>query len=359
MIDNNKNKVKPSVKEHHVVNLSNSDPTYIGFTPQMLRNIYNIPSLPASNNNSTITIVTMFSYSKLQEDFNGFCKKFKLPLKKLNIHTMPNAIESNNWIVESCIDVQMAYVFNPYAEIIVVESTTDSCSDLKKAISYAINNEINGLETQIISMSWGVTEFDDQVYYDDVFRDTSVCFCAASGDETVVNWPATNPNVVAVGGTTLTILNNGRVSETPWIHTGRGESVIYSEPDYQHNLTKTDYRIIPDVSMVGNPSTGVSIWCQNELRIMGGTSVACPLFCGMLSLINQIRMSKNKSILSSDMIFNFFYSKENYNDDTQKRVNYYAIMSDYHDNNDDLPGYKFTEKGPSNCKKFINTIVNL
>ncbi len=57
-----------------------------------------------------------------------------------------------------------------------------------------------------MSNSYGVAgEASDELGFDHYYTHAGVAVTASTGDAgDVTNWPATNPNVVGVGGTTLT-----------------------------------------------------------------------------------------------------------------------------------------------------------
>ena len=55
-------------------------------------------------------------------------------------------------------------------------------------------------------MSWGGSEFSGETSYDGDFSKAGVAFVASSGDSGApISWPAASPNVLAVGGTALTL----------------------------------------------------------------------------------------------------------------------------------------------------------
>ncbi len=116
--------------------------------------------------------------------------------------------------------------------------------------------------------------------------------------------PISDPNVTAVGGTTLTTTGPGgaRVSETVWnwgirfgidgIGSGGGISSFYSLPTYQQgidmtaNQGSTTFRNIPDVALTADD---VYVIADNGLAFpgTGGTSCATPLWAAFVSLVNQ------------------------------------------------------------------------
>ena len=102
----------------------------------------------------------------------------------------------------------------------------------------------------VVSMSWGFPEGQavfaaDEANYDSVFNVPGVTFVASTGDYGAADpeYPAFSPNVVAVGGTSLTLnADNSYNSETGWgyysdsagalIGSGGGISLYEPEPAY-------------------------------------------------------------------------------------------------------------------------------
>ena len=126
---------------------------------------------------------------------------------------------------------------------------------------------------------------------------------------TSINYPADDPNVVAVGGTNTPIGPNGRLTGpiTGWGDqtesggaSGAGVSTLFLTPPYQTSngqaggtpyLASCTMRCVPDVDMDGDPYTGVPLiydpgvagGAMNEP--IGGTSVAAPQMAAMWALV--------------------------------------------------------------------------
>src|SRR5208283_3793405 len=116
----------------------------------------------------------------------------------------------------------------------------------------------------------------------------------SSGDSEGTIYPSVSPNVVAVGGTTISRnpSNLNFEAEVVWEDSGGGFSFYEARPSFQSGIASLvgSYRGVPDVSAVGNPRTGV--WVCNSYyntysgylyawNILGGTSVASPLWAGI------------------------------------------------------------------------------
>jgi len=105
------------------------------------------------------------------------------------------------------------------------------------------------------------------------------------------------PEMTSVGGTTLSTDMQGRwMEEWGWIDpplsqgSSGGVSRLFPRPDYQGGLPAergAENRLVPDVSAVADPFTGVQIVVDQNLRIGGGTSQAAPIWAGMTALMNQ------------------------------------------------------------------------
>jgi kumamolisin len=123
-----------------------------------------------------------------------------------------------------------------------------------------------------------------------------------------VSYPASSPNVVAVGGTSLQVSStSGYVSETAWgdpsecgspCGSGGGFSQVLPEPAWQSQAGISDssgLRGVPDVSLNADPATGYVIdftmgsihGCSGLCGGIGGTSIAAPQWAGLQAIANQ------------------------------------------------------------------------
>jgi hypothetical protein len=126
-----------------------------------------------------------------------------------------------------------------------------------------------------------------------------VTFVASIGDAAgQTEYPATSPNVLAVGGTTLRLSAAGTyVGETAWGNGGGGLSPFEVRPAFQKGITGTGAasRSAPDVAFDADPSSGVTVYdsFNNGLETpwvqMGGTSLAAPAWAALIAVANQGR----------------------------------------------------------------------
>jgi subtilase family serine protease len=95
-----------------------------------------------------------------------------------------------------------------------------------------------------------------------------------------VQFPASSPHVIAVGGTYLHTDGSKRGwTETAWSGAGSGCSTKWRKPGWQTDPLCTE-RMEADVSAVASPASAVSIYF-GSWRTVGGTSVAAPLIGGI------------------------------------------------------------------------------
>ena len=342
--------------------------TPYGLAPNQIRGAYGLGSytsgtlsngitfcgLPADGRGQTIAIVDAYDDPNAASDLNTFSSYFGLPgfgstgptFQKLNQTggtslpgTDPNGpyatTGGSDWEQEESLDIEWAHAVAPLANIILFEAN-DASDNLFTAVQTAAKT--SGVVA--VSMSWSGSEFAGESSYDSTYFTTpsghiggsatlggaglagGVTFLASAGDygayeyETPVitpQYPATSPNVVAVGGTTLTVGGNSSNytygSETAWGNGtsswlsgggGGGISAYESQPAYQNgvvNAFSTSYRTYPDVSCDANPNTGVPIYDSWDFGSStpwlygyeGGTSLACPLWAGIVAVADEGR----------------------------------------------------------------------
>jgi type II secretory pathway pseudopilin PulG len=249
---------------------------------------------------------------------------------------------------ENTLDVEWAHAIAPRASIVLVigsntppDSAEGVCSfvGIQDALNYAITNHLG----QVISMSYGGSELGtiadtaadkqaEQEYYRaghamlQTAASEQITVIASAGDTGVTNpndtenpdsywktpnisWPASDPDVLAVGGTMLTVNEEtgDYASEHVWNEegaaTGGGLSQVFAEPDYQKSVLQQailqGQRGIPDVAfpsadfLIYQPDTSGPLgqlqptW--RHWAVIGGTSASAPCWAGLIALANQMR----------------------------------------------------------------------
>jgi kumamolisin len=275
---------------------SNND----GYDHQQFYKAYNYDKIiyPSVLTNIHIVIIIAYSYPNVQYDFDAFCKINNLPTKQINIVKVnPNTQPNSDWSAEICIDTQWSHSILPSSNITIVEAESSSIQDLLVAIEIG-----KSLNPDIINMSWGIPEFNgcDKI---DIFDNSDIIFVASSGDSNNVEWPSSNPNVLAVSATSLYLNNDGEYfKETAWSNSGCGFSKYFKKPQYQQqaDITCSNLRCCSDISIVGNPETGCYTFYNNSYNVYGGTSLSAPIISGTLAIICHFRKLANKPPINSN-----------------------------------------------------------
>jgi subtilase family serine protease len=302
-----------------------------------IRFAYNGQPVIGDGSGQTIAIVNAYDNSRIFSDVDHFDQTFGIGggltlyqqygassrfLTKANPEGTPLADPTGGlWNLESALDVEWAHAIAPGARILLVQSRSNSLTDLLGAVDYARNQPGVG----IVSMSWGVGEFSGETYYDYHFTTPAnhlggsngkgganlaggITFVAASGDHGAPGlWPAMSTKVLAVGGTTLTVDSAGNyLSEVAWSGSGGGISTQENKTGFQAMAsTSSSKRTQPDVAYEGDPSTGVYVYYSLPLLgrtgtwwQVGGTSAGAPQWAALVAIADQGRALQGKGSLN-------------------------------------------------------------
>jgi subtilase family serine protease len=281
---------------YHFANFTGTSPLHVyattgrapaGMTPDQIKTIYH---LPKTGGHGTIAIIGAYDDTTIESDLNDFSSQFNLPLCTTKNtcfakHKMSSAINSDaGWNLETTLDVEWAHAIAPQAKILLIEATTPSGANFLKAIDYGAKQK----DVVAISMSWGGAEFSEETSLDSHFKSVSgATFFASSGDNgTGASWPAASPNVIAVGGTSLSGTGES-MRETAWSGSGGGVSAYEKVPSFQasYSISKNNrMRAIPDVAYDADPHSGFPIIRAGVWRTVGGTSAGAPQWAAIASL---------------------------------------------------------------------------
>jgi subtilase family serine protease len=163
-----------------------------------------------------------------------------------------------------------------------------------------------------VSNSWQWPEFSGQIAGDSFFADfayngltgwnTHILAFASSGDSGFgVGYPATNPWVVAAGGTSVLrdSVTHKVTSESCWGGSGGGTSAFETYAtswtggnmgpwaNYQYPIFGQSNRLNPDLSFDADPASGVYVYSSygaGGWTVVGGTSVSSP---ALASIVNR------------------------------------------------------------------------
>lgn len=315
-----------------------------GFTPQVILDRYgfNQIALRTSDGGSvagtgageTIAIVDGGADPNIGLELQIYDQAFGLPappsltILNQNGGSTPPRTGSSTARLEIAVDVETAHAAAPGANIVLVETNSLQTSSLLAGVNVA--RAVPGVVA--VSMSWGGGEFAGQTAYDGEFHTpaghTGITFLASSGDgggRGGASWPASSPNVVGVGGTSIVGTPSG-VYESAWSGSGGGVSRFEPRPSFQQNfVTPSDFyqfkrgassnqlllnslirydqaigrRATPDVSIYGDPSPGIDVFsiADGGWTRAGGTSLGPPQWSGLIAIADQGRALLGKGSL--------------------------------------------------------------
>jgi subtilase family serine protease len=301
----------------------------------------------------TIVITDAYGSATIAQDAAVFCAVYGLPPVNLQIVKAPGI--SNNphgvalgWDGETTLDVEWAHAIAPGAKIALVLATDRASLD--EAINYAVLHHLGNT----ISNSWSSIEaLGNPAQFIRVNRilemaatqGIDVNFATGDfGDESPVigfasvDFPASSPFATGIGGTSLALNpDNTIMFQTGWgtnftliadispsggtvpddnppvvppvkvlgdpsfdptiflgfqFGAGGGASRIFNRPPFQSGLSiPGTTRLVPDISMIADPFTGVeiiqTIGGQLSVEVIGGTSLATPAFSGVMAIAAQ------------------------------------------------------------------------
>src|SRR5215469_660074 len=276
---------------------ANPHPSSIqGYAPSDLQDAYKLTSASASNGSGqTVAIVDPLDDPKAEADLGVYRSQFGLSacttangcFKKLNQSGVqgnyPKATKSA--AQEISLDLDMVSAVCPNCHITLVEANSSLSSDLLAAEDTAA-----ALGPNEISNSFGSAEFTGAASLASHFNHPGIAITASSGDSGFgVQFPADLQFVTAVGGTTLarSSANARGWSETAWIGAGSGCSTIIAKPSWQSFLPNCNGRVVADISVVADPTTGVAVYDtypSGGWMVFGGTSVGAPVVAAIYAL---------------------------------------------------------------------------
>jgi subtilase family serine protease len=306
------------------------------YTPQQFRTAYNIQPLLGRGIDGRGETVSMIVYdagpaasppqvTDIRQDLAAFDGLFRLPAAHISVvTTLAGAGAPWEAGTEEVMDTEIVHAVAPGARlrVVLMPSTQDTPASDTAAMLAALPLAIR--DTDVVSFSGALGEHffspAQVAQMRGILRNAAarhVTVIAASGDSGAVSdiyrfgttpvkevsLPASDPFVLAVGGTTLTAgpQAGSYIGETAWnqalprggnFASGGGFSGIFARPADQDGVPGTEAtRGVPDVA--GDAGTGMALAIEAgggsyELRSAGGTSAATPLWGGLVALADQL-----------------------------------------------------------------------
>jgi len=317
------------------------------YGPRELGQAYDFPR-NLDGRGQTIVIVDAYGSPDIQQDLANFDAFFQLPdPPSFRIVNAPGTGAAgsgalSDWQSETTLDVEYAHAMAPGANIVLAIAATDDNNDINAALATVLPRYPGA----IVSQSFGEDEnapdaqesnlVEHRIYIGatalgDTLLASAGDFGATDGDDPpipVASYPASDPLVLAVGGTEGspyeqpvrggTLLGAGLLdhnhygAEQVWneadccdvpVATGGAPSGIFARPPWQNGFTADSGRITPDVSYNAAILGGVVIvtscytpdvpdGCDPTdpfFSLIGGTSARAPQRAAILAIPNQQR----------------------------------------------------------------------
>ena len=301
-------------------------------TPQKVAQLYNFP--PGNGAGQTIGIYEMvvddqngnpqnpgYTPSDLAATMAAFGGGLSVPTPTdVSVDGQTNAGVSDG---ETVLDITVSSAVAQGAAI-AVYFTVGTVPGILNALQRMIHPSAGDPDPSVISISYGWGADDDSQFtsdssdfdqIDQLFQDAAhlnITVLVSSGDsgamiesrtQAQASYPATNPWVIACGGTTIGGIAGSTFVEYLWNDTfgqnsgatGGGISVRFSTvPAYQAGVgiptrikTGAVGRGIPDIAGNASPNSGYpEILGGSSVGPTGGTSAVAPLYAGLMALIN-------------------------------------------------------------------------
>jgi len=299
------------------------------FFPQELASIYSFPQNEGAE--QSIGLLE-FDGGYFESDLQKFCKAANVSVPTV----VPISVDGtptdtlNDAAVEVMLDVEVVAGVCPKATIPVYFAQFTE-KGWVNALDAVIQDKTNN--PSVVSVSWGNSE--DGAWWttsaiqqvNDALKEAAllgITVCVASGDDgssdavmdgnAHVDFPASSPYVLAVGGTTLR-KSAGGYSEVAWKDgdglrqdnggsVGGGVSVVFNPPPaWQAGVAATSVnpgggtgRTIPDVAADASGNTGYYMVFNGRVIYEGGTSASSPLWAGLIARINAGLAASNKRV---------------------------------------------------------------
>ncbi|MGC9949212.1 MAG: S53 family peptidase [Bryobacteraceae bacterium] len=304
---------------------SSDPPNTNPLTPQQVAQLYNFPA--GNGAGQTIGIYEMatnegsagYTAQDLSDTMQAFGGGLTVPQPiDVSVDGVTNSGVSDG---ETGLDITVASAIAQGAQI-AVYFTGGNTQNIIHALQRMIHPGEGDPQPAILSISYGwgpdddtAGSFSDQEYtqMDQLFQDAanlSITVLVSSGDsgafiasQTVAqtSYPATEPWVIACGGTTIGNINGATFDEYAWNDTGAGGpgasgggvSARYPLPAYQQGIgvpnrigTQQPGRGVPDIAGNASENSGYMQFINGQSQPVGGTSAVAPLYAGLIALIN-------------------------------------------------------------------------
>jgi subtilase family serine protease len=301
----------PNTTPHHVAKPADAYQPYGAATygPHDFETMYDAPAA-TTGAGQTIAVITQGDLSGVAKDLTTFETRNNLPNVPLTVINTTATSTDTSGADEYDLDTQYSTGFAPDVSSLLAYNS-DTLGDVHPLNAFvtdkrALTASASYGGCEVLNALLGDVAADDQVF--EQAQAQGQTFWVSSGDEgsacsVLVNaggpvgvpdveYPASSPYVVAVGGTSLTGQTTQPTREITWIGGGGGYSNIESAPAWQaDNLAFVGAvgRGVPDVSLDADPSSGYTVVVGGTDTTIGGTSASAPAWNGIWARVQQAK----------------------------------------------------------------------
>lgn len=312
-----------------------------GYVPRQLRGAYGLKGSDFTGKGVTVAVTDAYAAPTIVKDANTYAKRhgdqaFKKGQFKQFVpgkFKHQNVCDPSGWYGEETLDIEAVHGMAQGSNVLYYASKSCFDADFLDTLARVVDDN----KASIVTNSWGDfssnTSGGDVRAYQSIFKQGAVQgigFFFSSGDsgndvaasgKLQTDYPASDPYVTAVGGTSLAVgRGDGYLWETGWgtnkfdlsksgdawkpvgffYGAGGGFSSLFNRPGYQRGVVPAGSpagRAVPDLGLDGDPTTGMLVGetqtfpggvSYDEYRI-GGTSLSSPLMAGVQALASQAK----------------------------------------------------------------------
>ena len=235
-----------------------------GLAPSALQDAYGFQSSTAGMR-QTVAVVTAYDDASAETDMGTYRSQYSIPPCTTADGCFSKVDETGGtsyppagagWSAATAQSLDMISAVCPNCHILLIEADTTGITDLGQA-----ENEAVTLGARFVTNTWFTAEAtygtSEPSYDSSYFNHPGVAITAPDGNQRGYGtyYPAASPDVIAVGGTTLTASSTASRgwTETAWSGAGSGCSPYEAKPSWQAD-TGCSTRMLNDVSAVADPS---------------------------------------------------------------------------------------------------------
>jgi subtilase family serine protease len=310
-----------------------------GYVPRQFRGAYGIKGSGFNGKGVTVAVTDAYAAPTILNDVNTYSTRHGDPAfesgqfdqVRLGKSKHQNVCDPSGWYGEETLDIEAVHGMARASKVLYYASKSCYDADFLDTLARVVDDN----KASVVTNSWSDVDSNESAgsikAYEAIFKQGAVQgigFFFSSGDngdeaaatgQRQTDYPASDPYVTAVGGTSIAVgRNDNYLWEAGWgtnkfelsrsgarwkplgflYGAGGGFSTLFNRPAYQRGVVPAGSpagRAVPDVGLDGDPTTGMLVGetqtfpdgvYYDEYRI-GGTSLASPLMAGVQALATQ------------------------------------------------------------------------